>query len=71
MAEDLFEALDPLLETGNPTQSLDFLISRFREQKNYALVFEARLMKSRAAFGLGAFLNTALGPSTTGMPSAG
>jgi hypothetical protein len=50
--EDLFPLLDPLLESANPASSLDFLIERFLANKEYGLVFEARLMKKRHELGL-------------------
>src|SRR5262245_22588011 len=50
MPDDLFVAVDPLLTDRD--QALDFLIAQFREQHNYALLFEARLMKKRGELGL-------------------
>ncbi len=49
---DLFPALDCLLESGGGVQGLDFLIDRFRAEREYGLLFEARLMKKRFELGL-------------------
>jgi len=47
MLEPAFEALEPMLESEDPASSLDYLIGRFREAKDYHLMFEAMLMKKR------------------------
>jgi len=47
MLEPAFEALGPMLESEDPASSLDYLIGRFREAKDYHLMFEAMLMKKR------------------------
>src|ERR1700687_4531544 len=52
MLEPVFEALGPMLESGDPASSLDYLIPQFREAKEYHLLFEARLMKKRLELGL-------------------
>lgn len=52
MPEDLFDTLETLLRSRSPQAGFELLISRFREEKKYALVFEARLMQSRYALGL-------------------
>lgn len=52
MLESAFEALGPMLESGDPASSLDYLIRQFRESKDYHLLFEARLMKKRLELGL-------------------
>ena len=49
---DLLPSLDRLLETEDPAASLDFLIEQFLTAKEYALVFEARLMRKRFELGL-------------------
>ncbi|MDP9170744.1 MAG: hypothetical protein M3N54_09015 [Acidobacteriota bacterium] len=49
---DLFPALDEVLSSGDPAASLDFLIAQFLARKEFALVFEARLMKKRHELGL-------------------
>ena len=52
MLEPAFEALGPMLESGEPVSSLDYLIRRFRESKEYHLMFEAKIMKKRLELGL-------------------
>ena len=54
MLEPAFEALGPMLESSDPASSLDYLIGRFREAKDYHLLFEARLMKKRLQLGAAA-----------------
>src|ERR1700736_5808783 len=49
---DLFPTLDQLLEREDPAASLDFLIEQFLANKEYGLVFEARLMRKRFELGL-------------------
>jgi len=51
MDQSLFAALDNLLPTASVPEALDFLIEQFRRQKQYALLFEATLMKRRAELG--------------------
>src|ERR1044071_8989835 len=52
MDQALFSALDELLPNASPQQALDFLIAKFRENRQYALLFEATLMKRRAELGV-------------------
>jgi len=52
MADDLFDTLEQTLRSAGAEAGFDLLIARFREEKKYPLVFEARLMKSRFALGL-------------------
>src|SRR4029077_428861 len=52
MLESAFEALEPMLESGDPASSLDYLIGQYREAKDYHLMFEAKLMKKRLELGL-------------------
>ena len=52
MLEPAFEALGPMLESGDPASSLDYLTGQFRESKDYHLMFEAKLMKKRLELGL-------------------
>ncbi len=52
MLEPAFDVLGPMLESGDPASSLDYLIRQFRESKEYHLMFEARLMKKRLQLGL-------------------
>src|SRR5690349_144386 len=50
--DDLFPALDRVLESGDPSASLDFLVDEFLASGQYSLVFEARLMRKRLDLGL-------------------
>jgi len=52
MLEPAFEAIGPMLESGDPASSLDYLIRQFRESKDYHLAFEAKLIKKRLELGL-------------------
>src|ERR1022692_3030789 len=52
MAEDVFEALEKLLQSGDPASTFDFLIHRYRETRDYRSLFEARLMSKRLELGL-------------------
>lgn len=52
MNEDLFELLEQTLRSQGTDAGFDLLIHRFREQKKYPLIFEARLMRTRHALGL-------------------
>ena len=52
MPGDLFDALETLLRSRGPQAGFELLISKVREEKKYALVFEARLMQSLYALGL-------------------
>jgi hypothetical protein len=52
MPDDLFDALDETLRSGGAAAGFDLLIRKFREEKKFPLVFEARIMKSRHDLGL-------------------
>lgn len=52
MSEHTFEALDRLLADGGPSAAFDHLAQTFREQKQYPLLFETRLMQKRLELGL-------------------
>ena len=52
MADALFDALEQTLRSAGVEAGFDLLIAKFREEKKYPLIFEARLMKSRHALGL-------------------
>ena len=45
--DDTLSRLDEILRGGTVSSGLDFLIERFREEKEWPLVFESRLMKKR------------------------
>ena len=51
MADTLVQ-LDEILRDGNVAAGLEFLIDRFRNEKEWPLVFESRLMKKRLELGL-------------------
>jgi hypothetical protein len=52
MPDDPFEALDAVLHSRGPDAGFELMIRRFREEKKYPLLFEARVMQSRHALGL-------------------
>ena len=49
---DAFDLVEQTLRSGGSEAGFDFLVRRFREEKNYPLLFEARLMKKRHELGL-------------------
>jgi len=52
MSDNTFELVEEALRTGGSQAGFDFLARRFREEKNYPLLFEARLMNNRHKLGL-------------------
>jgi hypothetical protein len=52
MPDDLFDTLGETLRLHGAEAGFDLLIAKFRDEKKYPLVFEARLMRSRHALGL-------------------
>ncbi|MBL8174621.1 MAG: hypothetical protein JNK48_08125 [Bryobacterales bacterium] len=52
MEPALFDELDRMLPGASPAAALDFLIGEFRRRGEYALLFEAKLMKRRAELGV-------------------
>jgi len=48
----MFELLESARQSGGAAGGFDFLIQRFREEKNYPSLFEARLMRKRLELGL-------------------
>jgi hypothetical protein len=52
MVSDTFAGLDAVLGSGEDSGALDYLMAEFRKEKEYHLVFEARLMKKRMELGL-------------------
>src|SRR4051812_14655831 len=52
METDTFEQLESAPEAGGAAGGFDFIIYKFREQKNYPSLFEARLMQKRLELGL-------------------
>ena len=49
---EVFEQVQEALRAGNADAAFDLLIERFRKEKAYPLIFEARLMKKRNELGL-------------------
>jgi len=52
MDPDLFDLLEQTVRAEGEQAGFELLIGRLREQKNYPLVFEARLMQQRQKLGL-------------------
>ncbi len=52
MSKDAFDLVEQAMRSGGSKKGFDFLARRFREEKNYPLLFEARLMKKRHEVGL-------------------
>src|ERR1043166_4555457 len=52
MADEVFDTLEQALRSGGPDAGFELLVQKFREERKYPLLFEARLMKSRHALGL-------------------
>jgi hypothetical protein len=52
MPDDPFDALGAALRSHGPDACFELLIQRFREEKKYPLLFEARVMQSRHALGV-------------------
>jgi hypothetical protein len=52
MEPDSFELLESARECGGAAGGFDFLSKKFREEKNYPSLFEARLMQKRLELGL-------------------
>jgi hypothetical protein len=50
--ENVFDQVKQLLRSGDSDAGFNFLLSKFREEKNYPRLFEARLMKKRHELGL-------------------
>ena len=49
---DTFELLEEALRAGGPAAGFDLLSRRFRDEKNYPMLFEARLMQKRVELGV-------------------
>jgi hypothetical protein len=52
MEPDTFDLLERARETGGASSGFEFLSKKFREEKNYPSLFEARLMQKRLELGL-------------------
>ena len=53
MNDDLFDAVENALNSTGSEAGFELMIERFRQEKNYPLIFNARLMKKRHELGLG------------------
>ena len=53
MSDDLFDAIENALTSSGSKAGFELLIQRFRQEKQYPLIFNARLMKKRHELGLG------------------
>src|SRR5262245_51663229 len=49
---DVFAWIEELLQSGNADAAFDGLIERFRRDKQYRLIFDARMLKRRLDLGL-------------------
>src|SRR5229473_3809864 len=49
---DAFDLIDQTLQSGGPEAGFEFLAKKVREDKNYPLLFEVRLLKKRHELGL-------------------
>jgi hypothetical protein len=47
MGDDTFEVVEQVLRGSGPEAGFDLLLKKFRDEKKYPLVFEARLLKKR------------------------
>ena len=52
MSDETFHLVEQALRSGGSGAGFDFLMRRFREEKDYPRLFEARLMKRRHELGL-------------------
>ncbi len=52
MPEDDFDRAEQALQSGGAEAALQFLSDKFRNEKNYAALFETRLMRKRRELGL-------------------
>ena len=56
-SDDVFELVERTLHNGGAAAALDVLAQRFREEKKYPQLFEARLMKRRRELGMPLIVN--------------
>ena len=52
IAMDVFDQVREALREGHVDQAFDMAVERFREEKSYPLIFEARLMQKRHELGM-------------------
>src|SRR5690348_4691237 len=60
MSDDAFDLIEQAASNGGAESALDLLASVALKDKNYSLLFEARLMKARQKIGLPLIFNEAL-----------
>src|SRR5579864_3803356 len=60
MPDDSFDAFDAALCSSGQQAGFEFLIRRFRDEKNYPALFEARIMQRRLTLGLPLLQNGSL-----------
>ena len=53
MSEDLFKKVEQKLRLSGSKAGFDLVLERFRQEKKYPLIFQARLMKKRHELGIG------------------
>ncbi len=52
MTDDVFDLIEQAVRTEGPDSGLDLLARRLRDDKNYPLLFEARVIEQRHKLGL-------------------
>ena len=52
MSKDAFHEIEHILQSGKAEEAFDFLAQRFREEKDYPMLFEALMMRKRHELGL-------------------
>jgi hypothetical protein len=60
MSEDAFDLIDQAARHGGASSALDLLVTISKKDKNYPLLFEARLMQARHKIGLPLIFNASL-----------
>src|SRR5260370_11524295 len=48
----MFDLIEQAIRSGGPEAGLNLLVQKFEEEKNYPLLFEARMMQKRHELGL-------------------
>src|SRR5437868_4274431 len=52
MNDDVFHLIEQAVHAGGADSGFDLLVQKFREEKNYPLLFETRMMQQRHRMGL-------------------
>lgn len=60
MSDDAFDLIEQAAQQGDADSALDLLAAVCRDEKNYSLLFQARLMQARYKIGLPLILNVSL-----------